>query len=111
MKAVKMMDFREKLTPVSIWSPTAEDLVRGILSTNRLKSSFHIVEVQGCNIRVFSAGDGLVRLMRYMPAGVVAFAIVSRVKILRQAVRWSYFQMTRLRLASESCSVSENIQP
>jgi len=105
MKIVKVLDFQGKLTPVSIHGRQAERLVRGVLSSNRLKSSFHVVEVSSLRSDVYSAGDGLIRLTRYAPAGRLTFGIVSRIKFLRQMVRWSYYQMTRLRSSSKSCDV------
>lgn len=107
VKFVKMLDFHRILSPVSIHSEHAEHLVRGHLSTSRLKSSFHLVEVQDLHTEIFSAGDGIVRLTRYAPGGKFTFTIVNRIKSLRQAIRWSYFQMTRIRLASKTCSVGE----
>jgi|SRR5579862_2966791 len=105
MKIVTGFDFRKKIIPISIHGREAETLVRGFLSTTRLKSSFHIVEVSERGTRVYSAGDGLVRLTMYTPAGVLSYGIISRVKPLRQLVRWSYFQVTRLRNTAKSCSV------
>lgn len=105
MKIVTGLDFRKKITPISIHGIQAEDMVRGLLSTSRLKSSFHIVEVSAGATQIYSAGDALVRLARYAPAGSLNYAIISRVKPLRQLVRWSYFQVARLREASKSCSV------
>jgi len=105
MKIVTGLDFRKRITPVSIHEVRAEELVRGLLSSSRLSGSFHIVEVTATNTQIYSAGDGLVRLVRYAPGGKLSYAIMSRVKPLRQLVRWSYFQVTRLRTASKSCSV------
>jgi hypothetical protein len=105
MKVVKLLDLHGKLTPVSIHGKQAERLVYGILSATRLKSSFHIVEVSDAGSEIYSAGDGLVRLTRYAPAGRVTYSMVSHVKLFRQALRWSYYQATRLREASKSCSL------
>jgi predicted DCC family thiol-disulfide oxidoreductase YuxK len=106
MKIVKVLDLHGKLTPVSIHANQAEAIVKGLLSKNRLKSSFHIVEVSNAGSEVYSAGDGLVRLTRYAPAGRVTFAIVSRVKFLRQFLRWTYYQSTKIRSASKNCPVN-----
>jgi predicted DCC family thiol-disulfide oxidoreductase YuxK len=105
MKIVTGLDFRKKMTPISIHGTQAENLVRGLLSNSRLKSSFHIVEVSAGTTQVYSAGDALVRLTRYAPAGSLNYAIISRIKPLRQLLRWSYFQAARMRSASKSCSV------
>jgi len=107
MKIVTGLDFRKRITPVSIHEIRAEELVRGFLSSSRLRGSFHIVEVTAANTQIYSAGDGLVRLAWYAPGGKFGYAIISRVKLLRQLVRWSYFQVTRLRTASKSCSVMD----
>ncbi len=100
-----MLDLQGKLIPVSIHGKQAEGLVRGSLSSRRLKSSFHIVEVSNSGAEIYSAGDGLVRLTRYAPAGKLTFAVVSRIKLFRQVLRWSYYQVSRLRTASKSCSM------
>jgi len=105
MKTVKLLDFQGRLTPVSIHGNQAERIVHGLLSTSRLKSSFHIVEVSDSGAAIYSAGDGLVRLTRYTPAGQLTYGIVSRVKFLRQALRWAYYQATKIRSASKSCSL------
>ena len=109
MKIVKLFDLHSNLTPLSIHGDEAIKLVRGRLSSSRLKSSFHIVEISSAGSEVYSAGDGLVRLTRYAPAGKLLFAIVSRLKFIRQFLRWSYFQATRIRSSSKSCSVRGNI--
>jgi hypothetical protein len=106
MKTVKLLDFHGRLTPLSIHGNQAERIVHGLLSTSRLKSSFHIVEVSDSGAEIYSAGDGLVRLTRYTPAGQLTFGIVSRVKFLRQALRWAYYQATKIRSASKSCSLA-----
>jgi hypothetical protein len=103
---VKLLDLHGKLTPVSIHADQAEGLVRGLLSTRRLKSSFHIVELSNSGAEIYSAGDGLVRLTRYAPAGKLTFAIVSRVKFFRQLLRWTYYQASKIRDASKSCSLT-----
>ena len=105
MNIVTGLDFPKRITPVSIHGIQTENLVRGLISTPRLMSSFHVVEVSEAATRVYSAGDALVRLTRYAPGGYLYYAIISRVKPLRQLVRWSYFQAARLRTASKSCSV------
>lgn len=104
MKLAKALDLHGKLTPVSINGEAAEGLVNGKMSVTRLKNSFHILEVSSGSSEIYSAGDGLVRLTRYTPAGRFTYAIVSRIKFFRQIVRWSYYQATRLRSASKSCS-------
>jgi hypothetical protein len=107
MKIVKTVDLQRKLTPVSIHGRQAEKLARGFISPKRLKSSFHVIEVSGSGRQViYSAGDGLVRLTRYAPGGKITFAVVSRVKLFRQALRWSYYQMTRIRNGSKTCSIN-----
>jgi len=107
MKIVTGLDFRKKITPISIHGIQAENIVRGFLSTSRLKSSFHVVEISNSGTEVYSAGDGLVRLASYAPAGSLNYTIISRAKPLRQLLRWFYFQATRLRTASKSCSLTD----
>jgi predicted DCC family thiol-disulfide oxidoreductase YuxK len=107
MKVVKLLDFQRKLTPVSIHGKQAEKLVSGKISEYRLKNSFHIVEVTNSGSEVFSAGDGIVRLTRYAPAGKIAFALVSKVKPFRQFLRWAYYEATRIRSASKTCSMGD----
>jgi hypothetical protein len=109
MKIVKMLDLHGKLTPVSIHDKAAEGLVSGLLSTGKLKRSFHVLEVTNSGSDVYSAGDGLVRLTRYTPGGRVTYSLVSHVKILRQFVRWSYYQATKLRSASKTCSLHDTV--
>jgi predicted DCC family thiol-disulfide oxidoreductase YuxK len=106
MKLAKVLDLHRRLTPISIHGRQAEILVAGVISPTRLKNSFHVVEVRDGIAEVFSAGDGLIRLTRYAPGGKITFAAVSRIKSIRQALRWSYFQMTRIRSASKTCSVN-----
>jgi len=106
VRIAKVLDLHGRLTPLSIHGKQAESLVSGVISSTRLKNSFHVVEVRDGIAEVFSAGDGLIRLTRYAPGGKITFSLVSRIKALRQAVRWSYFQMTRIRSASKTCSVT-----
>jgi predicted DCC family thiol-disulfide oxidoreductase YuxK len=106
MKVVTGLDFRKKIIPISIHGIKAESLVSGLLTTHRLQSSFHIVEVTNLGTQVFSAGDGLVRLVRYAPGGPFFYTVFMKVKPLRQFLRWAYFQSTRLR-REKSCSVKE----
>ena len=105
MRVAKVLDLHGELIPVSIHAKQAQRLVRGNLSPNRLKSSFHIVEITNSGSKIYSAGDGLVRLTRYAPGGKITFAAVSRIKFFRQVLRWTYYQGTRLRAASKSCSI------
>lgn len=109
MEIAKFLDLHSKLTPVSIYGNEAMTLVRGRLSSGRLMSSFHIVEVSNSGAEVYTAGDGLVRLTRYAPAGKYLYSIVSRMKFFRQFLRWSYYQATRIRSGSKSCSLSGSI--
>jgi len=109
MKIAKLLDLHGKLTPLSIHDEAAEGLVSGLLSTGRLKRSFHVLEVTNSGSDVYSAGDGLVRLTRYTPGGRITYSVVSHVKILRQFVRWSYYQATKVRLASKSCSLDDAV--
>ena len=106
MKMVTKLDFRKRMIPISIHGIQAKKIVQGRLSASRLKSSFHIVEVSDLDTQVYSAGDGLVRLAKYAPGGSINYAIISRVKPLRQFIRWSYFQATRVR--GKSCSLADS---
>jgi predicted DCC family thiol-disulfide oxidoreductase YuxK len=106
MKIVKMLDLHRKLTPVSIHQKETVVLVDGMLSSGRLKSSFHVLEISQTKTSIYSAGDGLIRLTRYTPGGAITYSMVSHTKFLRQFFRWGYFQATRLRAASKSCFLS-----
>ncbi len=106
MKIVKVLDLNHKLIPVSIYETETEGLVQGLLSSTRLKSSFHVLEVSQNKAEVYSAGDGLIRLTRYAPGGSVTYPVVSHAKFLRQFLRWAYFQATKIRKASKSCSLT-----
>jgi len=105
MKVAKALDLHGELIPLSIHGNQAERLVCEMLSPARLKNSFHIVEISNTGSKIYSAGDGLVRFTRYAPGGKITFAAVSRIKLFRQILRWTYYQGTRLRAASKSCSI------
>jgi len=105
MKVVKVLDFHDRLIPVSIHGGEARELVHGMISNSRLKNSFHVLEISKSGAEIYSAGDGMVRLTRYAPAGRITFFLVTHIKLLRQFVRWSYYQATRLRASSKSCNV------
>jgi len=106
MKIVKVLDLHRKLIPVSIHQKETAGLVDGMLSTGRLKSSFHVLEISQTETSIYSAGDGLIRLTRYTPGGAIMYPMVSHTKFLRQFFRWGYYQATRLRTASKSCFLS-----
>ena len=101
-----MLDLHGKLTPVSIHEKKTEGLVKGLLSSDRLRSSFHVLEVSHRGADVYSAGDGLIRLTRYTPGGAITYAMVSHTKLLRQFLRWAYYQATKIRAASTSCTLT-----
>ncbi len=105
MKLVKMLDLHGKLIPVSIHEKGTEGLVKGLLSSDRLKSSFHVLEVSRSGADVYSAGDGLIRLTRYTPGGSITYPMISHTKFLRQFLRWAYYQATKIRAASKSCAL------
>ena len=105
MKAVKRADLRHKIIPVPLQSGFATSLVSRKLSRTRLKASFHLVEVSDENTEIFSAGDGLIQLISYMPFGFILSKPVARFKKARNAVRWFYLQATRFRSASKSCAI------
>ena len=51
MRVAKVLDLHGELIPVSIHAKQAQRLVRGNLSPNRLKSSFHIVEITNSGLQ------------------------------------------------------------
>jgi predicted DCC family thiol-disulfide oxidoreductase YuxK len=98
MSVVRRLDLNRKITPVPLRDQLSINLVRGKLSKEEMLHSFHMVRVMNSGEnQVFSAGDGLVELLEYMPFCSGFKSLANRVKTLRALVRWSYIQATRLR--------------
>ena len=107
MHVVKRLDVKDKLDPVDLNSSFAAELVKNRLTRDELVSSFHLVIRQEPqeDAQVFSAGSGLIQLLRYLPCGNLSFPLVRRFRPTRSCVRWIYKQATRLRERSDACSI------
>ncbi|MFI5420659.1 MAG: DCC1-like thiol-disulfide oxidoreductase family protein [Nitrososphaerales archaeon] len=103
MKLVAQLDVHRQILPVSFYAAGAAKLAGPSMSRRRLFSSFHLVEISKGKREVFSAGDGAIRLTKYLPLGSLAYKLVARTKFLRTFIRRLYFQATRIRAASTSC--------
>lgn len=106
---VKLLDFNRKLAPVSIHERFAFELVRGKLSEDDLFRSFHIVRLsESEGSRVFSAADGVVELLGYLPFLAAFKSLISRADLLKGIVGRSYLYATRMRGAS--CIMIQSIR-
>ena len=103
MRLVGQLDVHRRIVPVSLGDPQAAKLAGPEMSRRRLQSSFHLVEISNGKKQVFSAGDGAIRLTKYLPLGSLSYWIVDRMKFLRNFIRRAYFQTTRIRASSASC--------
>lgn len=97
MKLSKLLDFENALIPVSLHSEFASNLVRQKMSEEQVKKSFHIVLQQSDGKQVFSAGDGLIELLRFLPFGKAINRVFWRIKSLRDFAHLFYFLATRFR--------------
>ncbi|MDG6994958.1 MAG: hypothetical protein JRN52_03460 [Nitrososphaerota archaeon] len=105
MKLSKLLDFENALIPVSLHSEFASDLVRQKMSKEQVEKSFHIVLQGSDGNEVFSAGDGFIELLRFLPLGKAAYLVFRRFKSRRVFAHWFYLQATRFRNASK-CTLS-----
>lgn len=107
MRIVKLLDFRNMLVPVPLRGERAKILVNGSLSNDELMRSFHIVITDSSmHTRIFSAGDGLIALLRFFPLGFIAGGVFQRIKTLRDVANWSYIRAAHLHQSSDECSMS-----
>jgi predicted DCC family thiol-disulfide oxidoreductase YuxK len=106
MKLVGHLDVHHQITPVSFYESESFNLAGPEMSRRQMLSSFHLVEISEEKRKVFSAGDGAIRLTKYLPLGFLTFRAINRVKFLRKFVRRVYFGATRIRGASPSCATS-----
>lgn len=101
VKTIRLFDSRKRIIPVALRDQLSRDLVGNKLSREEMHASFHLVEIMNSGEkRIFSAGDGVVQLLGYLPFCTGAKSFIDRAKILRSLFGWSYLQTTRLRTAS-----------
>jgi predicted DCC family thiol-disulfide oxidoreductase YuxK len=100
MRIVKRFDIGRKIIPVALQVHFAADLVRGKLSDEEAFRSFHLVQVSKDGKQIFSAGDGLVQLLEYLPFGDRLVSVIRRVKIFGRFVDSVYLQASRIRKSS-----------
>ncbi len=105
MKVVSQLDVHRQIVPVSFYDVQAAKLAGPGISKRRLFSSFHLVEISKGKREVFSAGDGAIRLTKYLPLGSLTYKLVRQTKFLRSFIRRMYFHATRVRASSKTCSV------
>ncbi len=107
MKAIKKLDRKNEIMPVSLYSRLALDLVGQMLSKREMMSSFHLVvkDAGSGRTQIFSAGNGVIQLLRYMPGGSVLFPVARKISPVRASVRWLYKQVAKLRLRSVACAI------
>lgn len=107
MKAVKRLDLGARIVPIPLQNPLSFELVKSRMTRHEMMRSFHLVSPSSSineENQVFSAGDGLIHLIPYLPLGNLIFRPVKHARKLRKLIRWTYDQCTRLRWSSRTCA-------
>lgn len=86
------------IVPVPMTDAISQSLVCGAIPTSMMFRSFHLVQIDDMGKkRVSSAGDGLIRLIEYLPLGRHIAGFMSRAKQFRNMADWTYLQASRTR--------------
>ena len=85
LSKIPAWDRRGRLRPVTLQSPEAQDLLRG-MDPERKMASWHLVVPDG---RTYSGGEAVSPLARLLPAGVPIAALASAFpRTTDRAYRW-----------------------
>jgi predicted DCC family thiol-disulfide oxidoreductase YuxK len=114
-RLVKDLDLSHKINPVPLQRDFAYNLVRTEMTHQEMMRSMHVVYHDLHSIdhvdekRVFSGGDALMELIRFLPLGFLFYPQIKNHWAFRSFYWGAYTFMTRLRKKSRSCPVFEKI--
>jgi predicted DCC family thiol-disulfide oxidoreductase YuxK len=104
------LDLMHRITPVPLHSDKAFELVSSRMTRAEMMQSMHVVYHKTSpggrgDDKIFSGGDALTELIRFLPLGSLIYHLTKRFRSFRRMVLWAYVRMTRVRTRSKSCSV------
>jgi hypothetical protein len=104
MKAVKFLDLRNRLIPISLFDSRVRDLVGWEISEGGLMASFHVVLPNSPRgAKVFSKGSAFLQLLRFFPVTCVIANSLSKSSIAACVSDWFYLQVSKVRKVSGGC--------
>ena len=95
---VKRYCIGARIVLVPMTDTRSQSLVGGAIPKSMMFRSFHLVQIDDMGKkRISSAGDGLIRMIEHLPLGRHIAGFMSRARLSRNIVDWTYLQASRIR--------------